>query len=187
MRKAPPARMTAAEFERHWDDNGFELIDGVLTERSTGAYTSEIQSHLGYLVSAAAKFDETGSTFDASCPYHCFPWKPDDVRKADISFVRRERMRQEDIPEGMMSIPPDLSIEVVDRTENLDALEIKVSDFLRAGTKLLWIVYPERRRIQVRTADGSIREFRADEELTGDPVLPGFRVRVADLFPPVDS
>ena len=37
--------------------------------------------------------------------------------------------------------------------------------------------------VQVYRADGTTGRFRADDELSGEDVLPGFRCKVDDLFP----
>lgn len=183
MRRTPPARMTAAEFEERWDDNGFELIDGVLTERFTGARTSAIHANIGYLISLATRSKKSGVTLDSSAPYHCFPGKPNDVRKPDVSFVLRERLASTGLPRGSLAISPDLSVEVVDPSEVLTELEDKVRDFLEAGTQLIWIVRPDRSCVQVRTADGQVRLLGPEDELTGNLIIPNLRVRVADLLP----
>ena len=48
---------------------------------------------------------------------------------------------------------------------------------------LIWIVNPDRRTVHMYTPDGTIRRLTAEQELTGEPLFPAFRVRVADLFP----
>ena len=41
--------ITAEEFERMSSADGYELIDGELREKSMGAESSWVQTHIGYL------------------------------------------------------------------------------------------------------------------------------------------
>jgi Uma2 family endonuclease len=49
--------------------------------------------------------------------------------------------------------------------------------------RLVWIIDPETRTVQVWRADRSGSWLEADDELSGEDVIPGFRCRVGDLFP----
>ena len=62
-------------------------------------------------------------------------------------------------------------------------VEKKVGEYLSAGVRLVWVVYPPTRNVFVRRPDGTTTELGPDSELTGEDVPPGFRCRVADLFP----
>jgi hypothetical protein len=48
---------------------------------------------------------------------------------------------------------------------------------------LVWEVNPEIRLVHVHRKDGTASRLHPTDELTGEDVLPGFRCRVADLFP----
>jgi hypothetical protein len=55
-------------------------------------------------------------------------------------------------------------------------------DYLEAGTRQVWILWPQRRWVTVHTPTGPSTELGPDDELDGGEVLPGYRVRVANLF-----
>ncbi len=59
----------------------------------------------------------------------------------------------------------------------------KGTEYLRAGVRLVWVIYPEVHAIQVIHGDGSGYRLRAGDELSGEEVVPGFRCQVASLFP----
>ena len=44
------------------------------------------------------------------------------------------------------------------------------------------VLWPREQAVTAHGPDGLIRELGPDDELDGGEVLPGFRVRVADLF-----
>ena len=48
---------------------------------------------------------------------------------------------------------------------------------------MVWIVEPELHIVDVYRQNGVNRRLRETDELSGEDVLPGFRCRVAELFP----
>src|SRR5208283_58881 len=80
---------------------------------------------------------------------------------------------------GYVTIPPDIAIEVTSPNDVIYELEEKVEEYLRAGVRLIWLIHPEVRVIQVIRGDGSGYRLRAGDELSGEDVVPGFRCPVA--------
>src|SRR5262249_47144957 len=102
--------------------------------------------------------------------------------------VLRDRLPAERLVDGQLTVPPDLAIEVVSPNDLAYEVEGKVQEYREAGVRLLWIVYPPTRAVYIHRSDGSIAVARADDDLTGEDLLPGFRCRVSDLFaalPPI--
>jgi len=62
------------------------------------------------------------------------------------------------------------------------ASQAKVEEWLRAGSRLVWVLYPATQTAVAYQADGAARLLHADDTLTGEPVLPGFACRVGELF-----
>ena len=54
---------------------------------------------------------------------------------------------------------------------------------MQAGVAMVWVVEPELRIVDVYLKDGTSSRLREPDELSGEDVLPGFRCRVAELFP----
>ena len=81
-----------------------------------------------------------------------------------------------------MACAPDLAIEVISPSDKLREVEEKVDEWLAAGTTLVWVINPERKRVTVYRAPRSVTILTADDELDGQDVVPGFKCRVADLF-----
>lgn len=55
-------------------------------------------------------------------------------------------------------------------------------EWLTAGAELVWVVYPTTKEIHAFKSDGSITIVQATDTLDAEPVIPEFRVPVADLF-----
>lgn len=58
----------------------------------------------------------------------------------------------------------------------------KLQHYLGAGTRLIWVINPERRTARVYSADGTVRWLRRDELLDGADVIPGLACPVAQRF-----
>jgi hypothetical protein len=58
----------------------------------------------------------------------------------------------------------------------------KAEEFLVAGTRLVWVLAPERQCVLICTQLDGVRVRKSTDTLDGGDVLPGFVVSVAELF-----
>jgi Uma2 family endonuclease len=58
----------------------------------------------------------------------------------------------------------------------------KVTDYLDAGVRSVWVVDPPNRTVTVYEPAGTARLLRQDDVLQCDDVLPGFRLPLAAFF-----
>lgn len=107
---------------------------------------------------------------------------PDTVRSPDIAFVRRERVRPIDSATGYVPGAPDLAVEIVSSSNSAEEIDERVADYLRTGSRLVWVYYPRRGALRVFRADRSSVELGPPDTVSGEDVLPGFAMKVADLF-----
>ena len=164
--------------------DGYELIDGELVERGMGSSSSWVGGEIYALLRDFGRANRVGWAWPADAGYRCFPHKPGMVRFPDASFIRLGRLPGEQFPEGHTEIPPDLAVEVVSPKDRAEVLMEKLLDYRAAGVRLVWVIYPAAGIAHVYRPDRVISEVAADEFLTGEDIVPGFRVRLADLFPP---
>jgi len=161
----------------------YELIDGQLVERNLrGAYSSAVAAQISFELNRFNRERPFGWVFDSDVSYRCFK-SPDTLRRADVSVVLHLRLAGNRIPESYASIAPDLAVEVISPTNKAGEVETKVLEYLEAGVKLVWVVFPQSRTIHVRRLEGTLRVVREHEQLEGESVIPGFSCRVRDLFP----
>jgi Uma2 family endonuclease len=179
----PRVEITPEDLLAMPDGGHFELIDGQLKERHVSVLSSLVAVEIVRLLANHCHGKRLGSVFESELGYQCFPWKPRQVRRADASFIRADRMTRELLASGFATIPPDLAVEVISPNDGAEELVEKVEDFLRAGVKLIWVVSPETRTVQVVRSDRSGTLLRPEDDLSGEDVLPGFRCRVESLFP----
>jgi Uma2 family endonuclease len=107
---------------------------------------------------------------------------PDTVRAPDIAFIRKERIPVSEPDEAFWPGPPDLAVEVVSPGDTAKEIDDKVTNWLDAGTKAVWVVSPAWRTVTIYRSATDIKVLPARDELLGDDVVPGFRCSLRDLF-----
>jgi Uma2 family endonuclease len=180
----PKTEVTPEELLGMPDGGHYELIDGELKERGVSALSNLIALEIGSILRNHCRLSNSGWLFAAELGYRCFPWKPNKVRRADVTFIRYDRYSLEQLSEDeFTTIPPDLAVEVVSPNNLVGELDEKIDEYLRAGVRLVWVIRPAARAVQVFRGDRSESWLWATDELSGEDVLPGFRCKVDDLFP----
>lgn len=53
-------------------------------------------------------------------------------------------------------------------------IEDKSVQWLGAGVRLVWVLYPETQRLQVHWADGTVTKLPSGAQRAGEGVVPGF-------------
>lgn len=108
---------------------------------------------------------------------------PDTVRGADVLFISTERLeRCTDPKRGFLDVAPDLVVEVLSPRDAPADVEEKIREYLACGVRLVWVADPATRTVRAHRSASDVRVLGDDDELTGEPVLPGFSVPVARLF-----
>jgi Uma2 family endonuclease len=164
------------------DEGGYELIDGKLVERRMGARASEVAMNAMRIVGDHVHAHKSGKCFGADCGYQIFPDAPKRVRYPDGSFIAKGRLPEGLSPGSHVSIPPDLAVEAVSPNDTAEDVEAKRLAFLRAGVRLLWIIYPQSRTVHVYRQDGTATALNEGDTLSAEDVLPGFTCNVSAFF-----
>lgn len=106
---------------------------------------------------------------------------PDTVRGPDVLlFDDAESYEQIAVKYG--DNPPLLAVEVLSPNDKVGEVMERITDQLRFGTRLVWLIDPDARNVTVYRPGKEPYVVRHDQELTGDDVLPDFRCRVAEFF-----
>lgn len=156
----------------------YELVRGELVEMSpTGADHSEIALHIGSHLRAHVQANKLGKAFGADAGF-IISRDPDTVLAPDAAFVRAERAVK---TRKYFPGPPDLAVEVISPNDLYSEVIAKVVDYLRAGTRMVIVVDPEKQSATIDTA--SERTYLTiDDSLTGDDVVPGWSLPLRELF-----
>lgn len=108
---------------------------------------------------------------------------PDTVLAPDVAFVTAARVRLADPVRGYYPGPPDLAVEVVSPSDSANAVREKTQAWLDHGTRMVWIADPVAATVTIHRAGTAPIVLSAADELRGDEVVPGFAIRVGELFP----
>lgn len=158
-----------------------ELVAGrLLSEPPPGFDHGDLTAVISERLSRHVRSARLGKVL-AGDPGFILSRNPDTVRAPDVAFVRTERL-----PSGRLSRyypgAPDLAIEILSPGDRPGEVAAKVADYLAAGARAVWIVDSEDRTVTVFAPASPARIFREEDELDGGDVVPGFRVRVGELF-----
>lgn len=175
--------MTAEDLFRTGEETDrLELIRGELQRMPPaggehGEIGVELTGHLWHYV----REHHLGKTYSADTGF-ILERDPDTVLAPDVAFIRTERLPSKADRVGFLPVPPDLAVEVISPSERRGAIATKAELYLGTGVRLLWLVRPRTRTIEVHRADGSHQVLHMDDALDGEDVVPGFHLPVAELF-----
>lgn len=164
-------------------DVKYEVWDGkVIAMPPAGLKHGAVISQLTYLLGTTVFEHKLGKLFDGQTGFrlsfeHCF--------EPDISFVTRERLKLIlTQPEGekLFHGAPDLAVEVLSPSDSITKTERKITLCLTHGTRLAWMIDPKNKTVRIYRPGEDFELLRGDRYLTGNSVLPGFRVSLARIF-----
>lgn len=154
-------------------DKSTELVRGVLVVREPpGGWHGHLAAKLTFLLGQHVYPRNAGMLLGQDTGF-LIARDPDTVRAPDVAFVAAERSGA--IGAGYIPFAPDLAVEILSPGDQPGEVREKVSDWLAAGTRLVWVIDYERATAQVHRADGSTDLVQGDRALSGEHVLPGFR------------
>lgn len=98
----------------------------------------------------------------------------------DLSFISADQPAF--ALDEVVPFMPALAIEIQSPDQTDKEMSDKAGYYLRHGSSMVWIVYPDRRLVEVLTPTMR-RLLTADGTLDGGEVLPGFSAIVKEVFP----
>jgi len=158
----------------------YELVDGVLVEKTVGAYESYLAVLLVRLIGHFVEQHDLGIVLGADGAMRLAPGL---VRIPDASFISWQRLPERRIPrEAFWSLAPDLAVEVISKGNTREEIHRKLHDYFDAGVRQVWYVYPAEREVRVFTSAESSVVLKEPELLDGGDLLPGFSLPLDRLF-----
>ncbi len=164
------------------DIGRWELVKGELIKMvPAGGTHGQLTATLAYVSDNFAKATAPGRSLwrrDGFYTAH----DPDTVRGADAMFYSNERVEELGDITGFLRLAPDLAVEVMSPGDTYTEVEEKVAEYFNAGVRLIWIIIPKTQSIHVYRPRNEALRLRREDKLTGEDVLPGFEIKVAELF-----
>ncbi len=159
-----------------------ELILGEVVELTPpGMRHGLIQARVTYLLMGFLEGAGIGDFVTTESGYQ-LTFGPDTVRAPDVAVVSVARAHGHQDEKGYLPFAPDLAVEVISPSDSFADVETEARMWLEHGTRLVWVVEPDSRRVLIYETGRDRRELCEDETLDGGEVLPGFNTPVARLF-----
>jgi Uma2 family endonuclease len=179
-------RMTAEEFcdwvhQPERANRWFELVRGEVIElpppmKPHGVVAVRVGRILGNFAEEAGKgyltSNDSGVILERD---------PDTVRGPDIAYYE-DATTFEELHPKYGEVPPRLAVEILSPTDRAKQVTRKITDYLNNGVELVWLLDPEDRLVTVYRPDKKPVILQGDQQLTAEPVLPGFRCLVSEFF-----
>ena len=179
-----PGLVTPEELYAMPDNSTMELVDGRIVEKNVSYKSVRAEGLIHRRFENYLDTNPVAEAFVASFGYRCFADAPDKIRKPDVTVIRAERLRELENPDpGYMPLIPDLAVEVVSSNDGYYDVMKKVKEYLDAGFPLVWVVDLVWRTITTYAGGEAQEMFTADDEITAEEAMPGFRCKVAELMP----
>lgn len=175
--------ITADELLKMYSDGKRgELIRGEFVPKmAAGEEHGAIVIKLGWLLGNATIPNNLGRLVASDSGVQV-EWEPDTVREPDIAFIARERRPRGTVVRGYTEIPPDLVVEVVSPSNRQPAINDKARMWVDSGVRLVWVVWPETKMIEIHRPNEPVITLRESDTLTGMDVIPQFSCPVRDIF-----
>ena len=159
-----------------------ELVKGKVYEMApAGGRHGYAAMNTGIILGGHVRVNGLGRVFAAETGF-ILRRDPDTVRAPDVAFVAQSRLTVEEIPDGYIDLIPDLVVEVVSPNDRRREVREKVEEWLNAGVRLVWVLYPATRSAMVYRSLNDVTHLTADDFLDGEDVVPGFACRLGKLF-----
>jgi Uma2 family endonuclease len=124
-----------------------------------------------------------GEVFDSSTGYKL----PSGAnRSPDVSWIKQERWDALTTEQKAKFIPlaPDFALELMSPTDYLVNTQAKMREYLENQVKLGWLINPQAKQVEIYRLGQDAEVLTAPQSISGEEILPGFILDLADIFEP---
>ncbi len=106
------------------------------------------------------------------------------VRSPDLAWVSHSRWQQLTDSEktGFAPLCPDFVLELTSPSDHLPTLQAKMSEYIKNGARLGWLIVPSLAQAWVYRPDQAPLLLENPTQLSGDDLLPNFVLDLCTLF-----
>lgn len=177
-----PRTMTVEEFDHYAllpenRERLLEFVAGEIVEVVSNPISSNVASIMTVFIGAFVIQHNLGYTTGADGGYMV----EGERYIPDIAYISYKRQSTLVSVDGYNPLAPDLAVEVLS-PGNLEVdMEIKIANYLAAGT-VVWRVKPLEQQIAVFVPGAPVKILAINDVLDGGAVLPGFKLPLKDIF-----
>lgn len=146
-----------------------------------GGDSSDRNAEITFQLRLWAKRDGSGRTFDSSGG---FLLPNGAVRSPDAAWVGKDRLAvlTDEQRRRFLPVCPDFVVELRSPSDSLSALRDKMREYIANGARLGWLIDPEGGQVLVYRPAAAPERLEAPASVSGDPVLPGFRLTMDEIL-----
>ena len=154
-----------------------EIIIMALTGGKTGNRNAELTIEFGIW----NRRKKGGFVFDSSTGFKL----PNGATYApDLAWVKNERwdaltgeQREKHVP-----LCPDFIVELLSTSQDVESLQVKMTEFMENGCLLGWLIDPYKRVTHVFRPKVKAEKIQFDQDLYGGQVLEDFKIKLSEVF-----
>ncbi len=75
-----------------------------------------------------------------------------------------------------------MAVEVISPGESRNKIEKKAQQWLKLGALVVWVVDPQKQIVTIYRSASEPKILTTADELTGEDVVPGFKISVSEIF-----
>jgi Uma2 family endonuclease len=179
--------MTAEEFLRLRDDGiDRDLIDGEVRKRGPAIRDrrhSFVEAQIAFTLEHWRRIQKPPcGTVHGNGAGILLARNPDTLVGVDVGYFPPEVTGRERQCTALMDGPPVLAVEILSPSDLQEVIVDKVRKYLLAGVAVVWVVDPNFETVTVYRNDIAPQMFNNEQELAGEPFLPGLKIPVASFF-----
>ena len=101
------------------------------------------------------------------------------MRRPDISYLTKEQIAE---TKNGVDVIPEFVIEILSESDNINKVEEKVTEYFKAGVKVIWHIFPDLKIVYVYTSRREVKVCLEDDVCSASPVLSDFEIVVSELL-----
>ena len=182
-----PGAATASDLLRFVErDKIFvELVNHTLIEKPLGFFEDQIALELGRLIGNFVRKRKLGIVAGSSGP---LKMSGGNVRLPDLSFIAYKDLPAGVVPrEPIPRFPPTLAVEVLSASNTKKEMRLKRQEYFASGSTAVWEFDLKHRTVTVYNSPDDGKTLAASATLSGGTALPGFKLKLKDLFSILDD
>jgi Uma2 family endonuclease len=101
------------------------------------------------------------------------------MRRPDIAYLTDEQIK---LGKKGQDVIPEFVIEIISETDQFYKIEDKITEYFKAGVKVIWNIVPEHKLVYIYTSRKTVKICSDNDICSAEPVLPEFTITVNDIF-----
>jgi len=163
----------------------FEVVNGQRVEKNMSVVEALLAGRIFRILDEYCENHHLGIAVVET--FFAIPGSEND-RRPDVAFVSLNTWpANRGFPRvNAWPIAPDLAIEVVSPSDKAFDVIAKVHEYFAGGVKAVWLVWSHLEVIYAYSSPAELKIYTRPEELPGEPLLPGFRLKLDSIFPMIE-